>query len=119
MAKTSTLGITVTVVGDGLNETLGAAPNLIQTINPSCPGALPVNVALSAGFNAIPVPPGAVAMLLIPPVGSVNAKTLKGVTGDTGFAMNPAALGIYPFVVGATTVGITSAGVETVQIGWI
>lgn len=119
MAKTSTLGITVSVVGDGLNETLGQAPNLLQIVNAACPGALPQNVALASGLNTIAVPPGAVAMLLIPPSNSIVSKVLKGVTGDTGFSMNPALPGLYPFVAGATSVLITAGSAETVQIGWV
>ena len=46
-------------------------------------------IALSSGANTITVPTSAVAVTIVPPIGSTVALTLKGVAGDTGIALHP------------------------------
>jgi hypothetical protein len=116
MSKTSTVTLTVSVTGDGLSESYA----LPAVVNAAAPGGGPSNLALATGFNSIAVPPGSLGFILIPPVGSVITKTLKGITGDTGIPLhvtNPTWVSLPP---ATATIGITAGGAgETVAIHWL
>lgn len=85
MAKTSTVTAQITVQGDGVGFIY--TPPTMPVANPSSPGSIALE-ALTTGDNTIAVPPGASYMMVVPPVGSVVAKKLKGVGGDTGFSIH-------------------------------
>lgn len=114
MSVTVTFNGTLTVSGD---ETRTVA--LAALSNTLAVGGGESIVALTTGFNAVPVPAGAIAGLIVPSSGSANTKTLKGITGDTGIAMNPPNAPALIPVSGLSTLGITSAGAETLKIYWI
>ena len=60
------------------------------------------DIALAVGDNAIPIPAGATAVVITPPVGNAASLRLKGVTGDTGVLIhktNPTALALDPATV--------------------
>lgn len=76
-------------------------------------------VALAAGANTITPPTGTRLVVLVPPTNSVNSKTLKGITGDTGVPLDPAGTTILPFSASPGTFVITSGGTETVTFYWL
>ena len=55
------------------------------------------DVVLASGANTITVPAGASGCCIIPPSANTVALTLKGVTGDTGVAIAPAAPSVLAF----------------------
>ena len=70
------------------------------------------------GFQALTVPTGATAVLIIPVAGNTQTLTLKGVTGDTGIVidkLNPSvvALGSSP------SIGITTGGSTGFTVVWM
>lgn len=74
-----------------------------------------VDVHGSGIFNAITVPTGATAVLIIPPSGNAQTITLKGVTGDTGVPLSKTmpsaiALGSSP------SLGILTGGAVTIEL---
>jgi hypothetical protein len=114
MSKTSTTQISVSTIGDGVLST-DAPP---ATINIAAPSGGPVAVALALGDNTIAVPSGATGMVLIPSSSSTNAKRLKGLAGDTGFALRPNEPASIPLPASTTTVLLNSAAAETVFVHW-
>jgi hypothetical protein len=115
MAKTVTTTITSTVVGDGFG---GIGP-LYNSSVVNATGLPPSSVTLAAGFNSIPVPATALGVLIVPPAGSTNGKTLKGITGDTGVAVAPAGTLALVWTAGqVATFGITSVAIETLTLIW-
>ena len=74
-------------------------------------------ITLASGFNAITVPTGAQAVVISVLSGAVTM-VLKGVTGDTGVAIQAAALGTVPLVLplGTTpSLGITAGGAAVID----
>ena len=72
-------------------------------------------VALATGANTITVPTGAIAVTILFPAGNTVQVTLKGVTGDTGVALNltdPSSIGLQ----GVTTFCLTAASAVTVRL---
>src|SRR5271165_1777164 len=92
MSKTVTTTVAVTLSGDGF---AGAPFYTAAIVNTG--GAPPGSFVLTVGFNTIPVPAAALGVTIVPPVGSVNVKTLKGVTGDTGFQLAQSGSTLLPF----------------------
>lgn len=115
MAKTSTTTIGVSVVGDSVNETF--TPGAI--VNIAAPAGGPISVTLTTGDNTLTVPTGTVAMMVVPPNTSTVSKKLKGVGGDTGFALAPAAISVLSLPAGTSTVLINAASGETVSVHWL
>lgn len=118
MAKTSQCSIGVTITGDGLGNTYVPPGSPIE--NTAAPQGGPVKVSLSAGNNTISVPTGAVGCVVSPPVTSTNGKTLKGVGGDTGFALHTSLPFVLSFggALGASFV-INSVGTEDLDVQWL
>ncbi len=113
MAKSVTSTIAYSLTGDGFS---GPIFNL-ATVNAT--GIAPGAVTLAGGANTVTVPPTAVGVTVVPPAGSANAKTIKGIAGDTGILMHPA----VPFSLSFTAASvanfvINSAGVETLALLW-
>lgn len=78
-----------------------------------------VAIALTAGANTLTPPAGTRGLIIIGPTGSVNTKTLKGITGDTGIPIDPAGVTILALPSGPGTLVITSGGTETITIYWL
>ena len=117
MSKTATVDIVVNVQGDGTNESWRLSTYAPISLTDS-PGTR-VSIALSAGFNSIPLMLSADGgkpnyFLALPPSTSTNVKTLKGVTGDTGksFTAQPF---LIPIQSTDTAIGITSTTNETIM----
>lgn len=75
-------------------------------------------VALSTGANTLTPPTGCAFALLVPPTTSAIAKTLKGITGDTGVPLAPAQPTMLSLATAAAFVITASAG-ETIKVIWI
>ena len=107
------MGIQVT--GDGFPGN----GNFWSTTVTNVTGTTPGSFTLAAGFNSIAVPATATGVWIVPPPGSANGKTLKGVTGDTGLAFGPATPIMLSFTAALiATIGITSVGIETLSLFW-
>ena len=116
MSKTVTTTTTVTLSGDGF----GGSPLFTESIQ-NLSGNAPGSVALSNGFTSISAlaPASSLGVVIVPPPGNTVALTLKGVTGDTGIAIDPAHstrlnwtnVVLPPF-------GITSVGGVTLELIW-
>ena len=79
-----------------------------------------VDVHGSGIFNAIHVPTGATAVLIVPDSANTAAITLKGVTGDTGIALHltdPTTIALSSSV---TSFGLTvgGAGIVGLRLIW-
>lgn len=114
MSKQVTTTVTVSCSGDGINSTTQE-----QVVNANGVNAGPFPLALTSGFNNVAIPTGAVGFSVIPPSNSAVAKTLKGVTGDTGVSIsmtNPT--GPIYFNTALANVGITVGSNETVSWIW-
>lgn len=118
MAKIATVFLSIQIVGDGLNETFNIS-GTDPIVNPAAPGGGPLAYALLTGDNTIPVPPGTLAWLLVPPANSTIAKKLKGVGGDTGYPLLPNLPALMTVAVGATSILINVSASENVSIHWI
>ena len=112
MSKQAQATISVNVTGDGLNFTDADTPT-----NASA-GVAPTSATLAAGFNTIPVPTGVTGVKIKPPPSSAVALTLKGITGDTGIPIAPAAPSYLSLPTGTTAFGITAGGAVTLLLAW-
>jgi hypothetical protein len=83
MAKLATTTLSVTVTGDGVNETY-VPPTAPVVERERARRRTAQSVALSSGDNTLSVPPGAQGLIFVPPSASAVAKKLKGIGGDTG-----------------------------------
>jgi hypothetical protein len=114
MAKTNTTSLSYSVSGESFLGT----PMFAQVFT-NTSGLPPGSFTLAAGFNSIPVPATALGVTIVPPPGSTNTKTLKGVTGDTGIGVDPASPIVLKFTAAQiANIGITSGGVETLTLLW-
>jgi hypothetical protein len=118
MAKTSTLSMSVQIVGDGVNEGFNIMASS-PVVNPAAPGGGPLLYPLILGANIIPVPPGTISMILIPPANSLVGLTLKGLTGDTGFVLQGNLPAMLPLPLGTLDVLIAATAPENVSILWL
>lgn len=114
MAKTIATYMQVAVSGDGFTAT----PLYSSTsTNPS--GVPPTSVSLVNGNTTVAVPATAQGFTIVPPPGSTVIKTLKGVAGDTGFAIHnslPTSIALTPGAVASFVIGAN--GVESVEVIW-
>lgn len=78
-----------------------------------------LDVALSTGNNTITVPAGATWLLIVPPSGNAIQLTLKGVSGDTGFALDLTRATLLPLTAGTTSVILSAAGNVTPELSFI
>lgn len=119
MSKTMILTVSVAISGDG--TTGGWAPKTAIT-NANAPSGGTEPQTLTSGNNTIAVPTNARGFIYAPPVGSVVAKTLKGVSGDTGLSMGRAQPFIYLFdetVAPPANIVINAASGETGDLLWL
>lgn len=73
------------------------------------------SVALSSGFNTLTRPDGADGAVIFPDPSNAATLTLKGVTGDTGLALNT----LEPSVITcAANIGITASAGTTIAVRW-
>lgn len=111
MAKASAGTAAITVSGDGVTATL----TLTLTTNAATPFQHLIH-ATTAAYAALPTPPtGTTMCVIIPPSGSVLAKTLKGVTGDTGIPLSASQTSIIALA-GLSVFGILATGVESLDV---
>jgi len=113
MAVIAGIAYAATLTGD----VAGSLPTLAAFNNATSPAQRQV-VALSAGANTITPAAGSRMAILVPPSGSTNGKTLKGITGDTGVPLDAAAVACIPLPAGPGTFVITSIGTENLTIYW-
>ncbi len=114
MAKLVSGTATIQVSGDGImtNFTVTLPTNAASPFE-----HLPV--ATTAAYAALPTPPtGTSFVVIIPPSGSVLAKTLKGVTGDTGIPLSASQPSIIALA-GVSVFGILATGVETLDVYYL
>lgn len=114
MSKVSSVSIAGSVNGDGISETFGA----FNITNLTAPGGVPQNVSLSSGNNTLTPPAGAQWVLIVPPTVSTVAKTIKGVAGDTGIPIAPAAPFLWGLPASPGSFVINAASAEVVQVYW-
>lgn len=115
MAKTVTTVCTQTIAGDNFT---GQGPLFSESLA-NAAAVPPGSFTLAAGFNSIAVPAAALGVVIVPPPGSANTKTLKGVTGDTGIPIDPAHTTTLTFTAAQNAaIGITSGGVEILTLLW-
>jgi hypothetical protein len=115
MAKTSQVTIQVQISGDG--ETSTYNPPAVPVVNAAAPNGGTVALVLVAGNNTITPPVGSTGVVIIPDVASANVKKIKGVGGDTGITIAPAAPTFL--ALGSTgTFVINAVAGETVQLHW-
>jgi hypothetical protein len=94
MAAASLVTITGSNTGD-IAGSLTLGPFSISGTVPlavtrfSFTGAQFVTIGDTAGANNILIPAGAKGFVLVKPAGNVNTITIKGVTGDTGWLLDP------------------------------
>lgn len=117
MAKTSTTSLSVAVTGDGVAATY--TPATAPMVNTAAPAGGPVDVTLAIGDTTIAVPTGAQGFVLVPPSASTVVKTLKGVGGDTGFAIALALPTMISLPASTTTILVNAASSEVVAIHWL
>ena len=120
MAISATYSATVTLLGNTLGS--GGQPLMqdSQQTTPTNTNAPPPSSAqLVAGSITILVPTGYTVSrcTMLPPSASANAKTVKGISGDTGLSGWTTGSITVPVVAGGSFV-VVSAGTETLQIGW-
>jgi len=120
VSLTVTATVTATIAGAaGGGSFLGTGAAYVQSLV-NTTGVAQGIAALALGFNSIAVPSTALGVLIVPPAGNSVTLQLKGVTGDTGFALAPAAATYLPFsAAGAVaTIGITAGAAVTVTLIW-
>ncbi len=116
MAKTSTTTVGVTVSGDGVTASI--TPTGSPVTNTAAPHGGPIAFSLASGFITVPTAT-TIGVVVIPPVASVISKTLKGLTGDTGFLIRENAPSVLMFPTGTATIKITAGSAEDVQLLWL
>src|SRR5580700_184359 len=99
---------------EGNGACFNYAPPGFPVTNTNAPGMPLEQIALIAGNNTINLPAGTQYVVMSPPSTSTNAKTLKGVAGDTGFPLSANLAAIIPVANGTTSIIVGSAGAETV-----
>ena len=109
-----TVALSVTLAGD-VTGNLTNPTAITFTLSPE----QRVQLALVNGFNQLVPPVGTRGLIIVPPQGSANGKTLKGVTGDTGVPLDPANWSFFSLPTNPGNLGITSVGPETIVIYWV
>ncbi len=118
MAKESNSSIGVTIEGDGTTTTY--VPPGSPMTNAAAPNGGAESFVLLLGANTIPIPAGAIGVVLSPPTASSNAKIIKGVAGDTGISIRPNSPLMLTFAAGAVSFDVDSAAAtETVDLMWL
>ncbi len=117
MAKTSTVNIAVSIIGDGTSDSY--APIGSPMVNLTAPYGGTVPVALASGANTLTPPTGTQGVIIVPPIGSVVTKTLKGVTGDMGIPINNTLPTVISLPSGAGAFVVTASSTETITVLWL
>jgi hypothetical protein len=73
------------------------------------------SVALSPGFNTLTRPAGADGVVIFPDPSNTQTLTLKGVTGDTGLALNTKEPSV---IMCAANVGLTAGDATVAAVRW-
>lgn len=113
MAASGQITITGTITGL-LTGSKSIGPIVLSDSNAS---PTTQELVLASGFNTISVPTATSCsgVLVVFAAASAGTKTLKGVTGDTGIALNPSGANFLSFNVAAppTSFGITTTVADT------
>jgi hypothetical protein len=111
VSKSTVTGLSITATGDGIT-TFAYQDQFSGT-----GGFAAQSVALIAGANTITPPSWALRATIVPASGSSNAKTLKGVSGDTGIPLATAE-STKIALSSASSFVINSTGSETITVYW-
>ncbi len=112
----SSLALSVTVTGPGFSDTY--VPPQLPLTNTTPPGNVPTNLALSTGNNTVTIPAGTNRIMLVDPPGSTNAKTLKGVAGDSGIALRPGDVHVFGVTSSQASFVVNAAAPETIAVAF-
>lgn len=111
------MAVTSRLVINGIISSLASGKKKIGPLvrTDSSGASQTTQISLSSGFNSIAVPANASGVLIIFDSTSAVAKTLKGVTGDTGYPVDPAGFNFISFNPASvpSTIGITAASADT------
>lgn len=108
----STINITGTFSGSPVVPSISLA-SIQGTIVP-----YEQQIALANGANTITPPTGAIGFLYSPPSGNGVQVTLKGVTGDTGLALNLTNPGVVGIGSGVASFVLTAASAVSFTLVW-
>lgn len=114
MSKTVITTLSISASGDGISAfsySDGGATNASVT------GGIMQSVSLTAGANTLTPPSWALRAIIVPASSSTNAKTLKGVSGDTGIPL-AVAEATKIALASASSFVINSTGSENITVYW-
>jgi hypothetical protein len=117
MSKTSTVNLTLSVLGDGVNES-----DFFTIFSSAASPGTRTSLALTTGDNniqATQVGSFPVLAILQPPSGSTVTKLLKGVGGDSGIPVDPASPIVLGFSTAASKYVLNLSGPETVSVWYL
>lgn len=93
---------------------------VVPAINSAAASGAVIDINLASGANVISIAPGATAAVILMPSTNSLLVTLKGVSGDTGIAINRSTWTVISFDPTATSFVLTAAGVVNgVEISFI
>lgn len=114
MATTETVQITVTSSGDGIASEWKPTA---QSNNAGVAGG-PYKVTVATGLNVLPVPTGAMGVVLAPPSSSTAQLRLSSVSGATGLELRTGLPACLPLPTGVTGMLIDASKVEILYLHW-
>ncbi len=94
---------------DGPEGAMHTAPG---TVSVATAKPLRQRMTISA-FTAVLIPAGTTVVIVIPPAANTQTLTLKGVTGDTGIALNKTKPTTLLVDAAVTSIGLTPGGAIT------
>ncbi len=110
--------VTISVAVSGGKTVNYVFPNAVNTSPPqfaSSP-ATEFDYVISATNLTVNVPTSALYMLIVPTPGNAVNLALKGITGDTGFALHPTNPSLVAIPSGTSTVVVSSVSSVSLQI---
>lgn len=114
MSKSVITTLSITASGDGISAFTYSDGGFT---NSSVTGGIMASQTLSAGANTMTPPSWALRCTIVPSSSSTNAKTLKGVAGDTGIPLAVAETTKIALASAASFV-INSTGTEVITVYW-
>jgi hypothetical protein len=119
MAINATAIVQVQLTGDGLGQ--GGNPFLSyqSATNTSAPPPATLTTANGSVTLTVPNISGytVTGIMMLAPPGSVNSKTVKGVSGDTGLPNWTVGFVAFPVIAGQSIV-VTSTAIEPLQVAY-
>lgn len=114
MSKSVITTLSVSASGDGISAFTYSDGGFT---NAAATGGIMQSVSLTAGANTLTPPSWALRALIVPASSSTNAKTLKGVSGDTGIPLAVAETSKIALASAASFV-VNSTGTEVITVYW-